>query len=411
MRTFVTSVLVWLALVSGALADGRDAVSATCRVRWEGGIGTGVAYYGKVGPDVYVMTARHVMNDKGSFAKSAACEFFLGSPDALSVTGTVMYPAADVDIVAIRLPKARFGGKLPAIVPLAKEPPKPGDVLISVGCRYGEVPTAFKTRVVGYRGTDMVFDVTPAEGRSGSAMFNADGTAVCGLLVARDDESRVGIAESVVSFVKAVGRKTLQCGPGGCPLPGQRINQFGAININRPIPTQPTPEAIPGWDTPGQPTQVDAIDSAARAAIDETRGVVNGLTVRVDKLDGGVAAAEKKADEASTAVVAVEKSLLAKIGSGVKSWVMWALGGLGFTGVTLSIVSLIAMFLLRNVVRKNAMAFAMKFDELTDKTSTELDDKLDGVAYRLAELLSGEKRPDNWNTPGEKPKRAATKKK
>lgn len=431
---WLLSVLLACGLVAGSVAGERECRSATCRVQWSGGIGTGVAYYGTRGDDIYVMTAKHVVNG----ADEVDAEFFFGTPFRKVVRGSVIVAKGAVDIAVIRIPKRLFGKTLPAIIPWSRQKPRAGDTLFSIGYRYGEKPTAFQTKVVEYRGDDMVFDTMPAEGRSGSGIFDEKWEHVVGILTARDDASKVGIAECLDDFVEATGsKKDLQCGPNGCPSPN--IRQFGAINI---APRQQQ-APIPSWDAPGEPMQVTSSDEEARKAITENRAQINnnsaeidknrkeiiGISSRVSILDGkpsvtqgDLAAIDAKATEAKdesvaakAAAAAVEQGVASKLGGYAKSWIVWALGGLGVPALLASLISIVAVWVLRGkiktVVQEKAMPVAMGIDRITDRIPGEWDDRLvDGLAYKLAEVLSGEQRPANWDTPNEAPVRRPTKK-
>jgi hypothetical protein len=133
----------------------------------------------------------------------------------------------------VAIAERRFAGLAPKIIPLGEKTasPRPGGSIMSVGCADGSWSTGWKGHVLGYSGADMYFQPPPANGRSGSAIFNAEGTKIVGLLKARMADDSAGIATSLPSLHRAFSsrNKTLEAGlveqaagkvqcPGGsCP--------------------------------------------------------------------------------------------------------------------------------------------------------------------------------------------------
>jgi hypothetical protein len=94
------------------------------------------------------------------------------------------------DVAIVSVDAEVFGRQLPGVIPLA--PPdyilEPKQTVFSVGCANGRWATAWKGNVIGYDASvdkDVMFNPTPADGRSGSAIFDEHGTKIVALLHAR----------------------------------------------------------------------------------------------------------------------------------------------------------------------------------------------------------------------------------
>lgn len=237
----------------GALAD---CIDATCRVTtMDGSCGTGCVC--EVGPDaIFVLTAAHVVGNQSA----AACEFWREGHTSVRLPGRVVARVDnnETDAAVIAVGKDSLGGWLPKAIPLA--PPnyaiRPGDALVSVGCANGNWSTGWKGHALGCSGSELRFVPAPANGRSGSAVFNAEGTCIVGLIRARTMDSQEGIACGLGAIyrdlVQVSGEIRSQCGPNGCPgtppyrlLPYRQQQEY--LNRQPPAP-QTTPNANP-WPT------------------------------------------------------------------------------------------------------------------------------------------------------------------
>lgn len=269
----VVLLTIWAAGASrGAMTD---CIDATCRITSEdGGTGTGCVFEISQGV-VYVLTANHVVEG----GQSARCEFWTAGHRSSPLAGEVIARSAVADAAIIAVPEAAFGGILPKVVPIA---PKdhiiaPGETLTSVGCANGAWSTGWKGHALGYSGADLHFLPTPANGRSGSAVFDAEGMMIVAVLTARTINDSEGIATPVQCLYDAFGFQVnnskkewresteiipTQCPGGQCPggqcppggqgqapkpylLPYRYQEQF---RNQKPTPTQPAAPS-PAWPT------------------------------------------------------------------------------------------------------------------------------------------------------------------
>jgi hypothetical protein len=219
-------------------ADFDNCIAATCRITCpDGSAGTGCVF--EVGQGyAYVLTANHVVET----ASQVGCEFWSEGHQSSKMLGQVAKRSlrADSAIVAIRLES--FGGRVPPAIPLASRDYRAaqGSTLVSVGCSNGSWATGWKGHALGYDGNDLRFIPVPANGRSGSAIFDADGTHIVAVLRARTGESADshGIGTAIHAVYGAFDTNTsvelAQCGPQGCPQPRQPQGRGGIIGIRGP---------------------------------------------------------------------------------------------------------------------------------------------------------------------------------
>lgn len=196
------AIFVFSATSHGALTD---CIDATCRITSGNARGTGCCFEVANG-SVYVLTNAHVVGGK----RQVECEFWSQGHQSRKLTGTVVALARDpADAAVISIPIAQFGGRLPVAVPLAGRNVRlsPGQTIISAGCAKGAWSTAWKGHVLQETGDDVRFTPTPADGRSGSAIFNEDGTQIVALLNARAVDSSHGIAVSLGCLYRNLSTK------------------------------------------------------------------------------------------------------------------------------------------------------------------------------------------------------------
>lgn len=224
--------LVILAAARCARADLAQCIDATCRITAEGGaLGTGCVFCRGEGK-VFVLTNAHVVGR----STTVHCEFWSQGHQSVPLQGRVQARDASVDAAIVVICETMFAGRLPPVIPLAvvgDEPPAMAAVF-SVGCAGGAWSTGWKGHVLGYESDgSMVFLPPPANGRSGSAVFDAEGTRIVGLLRARASDDSYGIAVGLAALrgkLTAAGRgeneRPAQCGPNGCP-PGDSCPETG----------------------------------------------------------------------------------------------------------------------------------------------------------------------------------------
>ncbi|MDD4888289.1 MAG: trypsin-like peptidase domain-containing protein [Phycisphaerae bacterium] len=311
--------------VTGTMSD---CIDATCRITApDGGRGTGCVFERSQGA-VYVLTAAHVVGN----ARRVECEFWRQGHQSAPLPGVVVLRVANdqTDAAVIAVDQSHFGGALPPAIPLAPRDfvVGAGQTLTSVGCAGGAWSTGWKGHALGYDGGDLCFVPAPAMGRSGSALFDAEGERIVGVVRARTLNSRQGIASSVQSLYgqlcRAAAERQVQCGPNGCgpngcPAPQYRLlpyrqeqddrwrqhlegarpgQQAPGTNPWPTLPVQPIPTPLPQaqGQTPAppqpSPTQPDKPDP------------IPGLSARIDGLEAAFHVIETKLHETAGATQA-----------------------------------------------------------------------------------------------------------
>ena len=200
----------WAARVSlGAISDCHD---ATCRISAGGARGTGCVFEIS-GGNVFVLTNAHVVGNAGE----VQCEFWKHGHRSQPVSGRVVMRGNPVDAAVVAVPQSALGSTLPTAVPLADRNTllRKGDTVISVGCPHGQWATGWKGHVVARKSGDLHFVPPPANGRSGSAIFDAAGEQIVGLLRARTIDDREGIAVSLQSLYRVFGGRAARPGESG----------------------------------------------------------------------------------------------------------------------------------------------------------------------------------------------------
>ncbi|HUT11795.1 MAG TPA: serine protease [Thermoguttaceae bacterium] len=249
-------VMFFVLCCSVAFASIDDCIDATCRITaGDGGRGTGCAFERSQGY-VYVLTCAHVAT-----GDTVQCEFWRAGHQSTPLPGRVVQrvPAVDAAIVAVR--EDAFGGVLPATIPMADRSRvmQTGETVTSVGCAQGAWSTGWKGHVLGYGRDDgsLRFTPVPANGRSGSAVFDVEGTMIVGLLRARTVDDAQGIATSIQQLHAGLGsvssaQSAAQCPGGLCPIPGRLFGggqQQPQPQQQSPWPTlPPIQQAVPSID-------------------------------------------------------------------------------------------------------------------------------------------------------------------
>ncbi len=181
-----------LTLWSGVSSAGLDdALHAVCRIKVPGSAGTGMAF-AQDEANVYVLTNAHVAGARRG--NRVTCEFWRDGHKSVPLPGVNVWasyaPLEDGfhrDIAIVQVPKASFAGRLPSIMPLgdASDSPVAGQPVISCGCPLGTWPTMWRGHVldrIRQRGEVVNFVPPPEPGRSGSAILDADGSKIIGLV-------------------------------------------------------------------------------------------------------------------------------------------------------------------------------------------------------------------------------------
>jgi hypothetical protein len=190
-------------LSNGSLCQAAlsDCIDATCRITTaEGSCGSGCVF--EIGNgSVYVLTAGHVAGN----AAAVQCEFWRHGHQSSPLAGQVIGRSAAADAAVVAVPAAALGGLLPAAIPLAPrgEAVRAGDTLASVGCAGGSWSTGWKGHALGYEAEELRFVPAPANGRSGSALFDGEGKRIVGIITARTGDGAQGIATPIAAVYRA----------------------------------------------------------------------------------------------------------------------------------------------------------------------------------------------------------------
>jgi hypothetical protein len=193
-RGALTLILIGL-LCQPAAADLARCLDATCRINGPGGVvGTGCAF-DETADSYLILTNAHVVGQlEGT---SIACEFWKNGYSLGQVEGKVVQAwrlGSMRDIAVASISKSKLTVR-PAIVPLG---PRGAELssrtVVSVGCALGGWPTAWKGHVLEAGSATVWFLPTPADGRSGSALFDEAGRMIVGLVGWRAADGDYGIA-------------------------------------------------------------------------------------------------------------------------------------------------------------------------------------------------------------------------
>jgi hypothetical protein len=274
----MTAALV-AATATPAHAGLSECIDATCRIRCpDGSMGSGCVFHVGDG-QVYVLTAGHVLvreavpGGRPTWHDAVRCTFWHRGHESSPIAGRVAAARYDRegDCAVVLVPAAAFDGVLPPAIPIAgKGDPQPvaGDTIVQVGCAYGTWATAVTGHALGYRGNEILFLPIPARGRSGSALFDAAGTRIVGIVTAQegDQPGRIthgkgtalgsiwGAFAGDQRFSHTVGwrlgggfRPPCQPGMPCCPTP-QQARPAPAWQPQPMQPQQPQ-EAQPVWPT------------------------------------------------------------------------------------------------------------------------------------------------------------------
>jgi len=210
----VLFVLLTALMCRGDPIDATVRLSVSAGMR-RSGVGTGAVFAVSDGY-AWIVTCHHVV---GPTAR-VDVEFWANGWQAERVvSGEVVARGRSTDSAVLRV---RLGEYAPPAVPLASSGPRAGDTILSVGCAKGSWPTLFRGHVTGSErfrdgSVDVVFQPIPADGRSGSAVFSADGSTIVGVLHSRAGEGGQwgtqfrpvdGRADSIDDVVADLGART-----------------------------------------------------------------------------------------------------------------------------------------------------------------------------------------------------------
>lgn len=275
-----------------------ECIDATCRVSCGDGRGTGCCIQVS-GGYVWVLTNAHVAD-----RSTAWCEFYRYGHPSRKMEGKVVARDTRIDAAIIAVHESHFEGYLPPAMPIAgaEYSARPGATLVSVGCANGHWPSLWRGYAIGQSEMNLTFRPGPEGGRSGSAIFDADGTRIVGLLRARDGskvtDNSVGIATNVAALrtrivepctVEYRRERQAQCGPGGCPPRGGYGGGGGGIfggggGYGGGGGQQPAPQSGGNW--PSLPP-ADKIEGGGKIEV-SPKVDLSDVTGRLDALNGNV---------------------------------------------------------------------------------------------------------------------------
>jgi hypothetical protein len=275
IAVFIMALGIILAIISAlsgtANASMTDCIDATCRITAaDGGVGSGCVF--EIGGGrVYVLTAAHVTGKD----RAVRCEFWRQGHQSQALAGQVIARSETADAAIIVVAEEAFDGVLPCVIPIApREYTVPaGATLSSVGCANGTWSTGWKGHALGFNGGDLHFLPTPANGRSGSAIFDAEGKMIVAVLRARTVNDSEGIATPVQCLYEAFGGQAKQskslwresqestltqcpggsCPGGTCPAPAPYLLPYRNREQQRNQQAGPSPQK-PGGTSPAWPT-------------------------------------------------------------------------------------------------------------------------------------------------------------
>lgn len=199
IRTAVLLIIVmlclWVAAAERCFGAGLETcIDSTCRITAnDGGLGSGVVFEHSQ-ETVFVLTCAHVVKR----SRTIRCEFWGNGEARKPVTGYVVSRVENdtVDAAVVAISDDQFNGVIPTVIPIAPRGTviPAGATVMSVGCARGAWPTAWRGKILRSQYGDLRFWPVPADGRSGAAIFSADGSKIIGLIRARTMNGREGIA-------------------------------------------------------------------------------------------------------------------------------------------------------------------------------------------------------------------------
>lgn len=177
--------LTLLAVTLSIITSPTDCLNATCRVRILDRVATGVLI-----DNSHIITCAHVVSPYTQHQVN--CEWFIKG-NSVRNYGHCVRLDKQSDLALIRLANANTNIKP---IPLADYEVTKGNVLYTVGCPSGIVPSLHVCHVAGFYGNDIGFLPKPNEGHSGGALFDISGKYVVGIVKAYTDEN-IGVATNL----------------------------------------------------------------------------------------------------------------------------------------------------------------------------------------------------------------------
>jgi hypothetical protein len=316
-------------LGSPARAGIDEHLDAVCRITAGNTMGTGCVFH--VGQQyTYILTNNHVVTGHDQ----VGIDFWSSGYQSNRVQGQVLVADPSIDAAAVLVPTAVFGERPPKAIPLGDSGDSPaiGAVVASAGCPGGAWPSAWKGHVLGYTGGDMLFVPPVMPGRSGSAILDADGTKIVGLLWGTSTEH--GVAIGIDKLRSKMHEQTKAVVASNAFKPAAAVVNQPAANFCRPgsdcpecdrlrqkqqqpptagpaWPAMPAPSPAPKTDLAPVISELEAIRSeVASAKAPPAPPAADPETARAIGQIGALAAdAKKEADELGKKVDGVAKDV------------------------------------------------------------------------------------------------------
>lgn len=294
-----------------------DCYRATCRVEMGTHSGSGCVF--KADADhYYVLTNAHVAGTtKGRQARVVFNrDGYEGSIPALVEWGVLGNNTPDMAILSVL--KANLDGYEVPVIPLAAKDEAAGATLLSVGAPRGGWINAWRGHLKSNDGDTLSFLPAPLPGRSGSALFSADGASIVGLVTWQTESG--GGAQSVAAIRRAMGEPPMISPPDGtaplvpvtpaqCPDGNCRPPILGGggpwqnLPRNRPPATPPAVEPYKPT-TPAAPAQ-----PAAKGCECKPHEPCQCDQAAVSKMEEALAALVVKLSEQGVSLVDLSKRL------------------------------------------------------------------------------------------------------
>lgn len=299
---FVAATLA-VSFCAEARAGLDECFDAVVKIHTNGGAGSGCCWQ-EDNEAVYILTNAHVVGAQKGTVTVIFHKLGHASSEIEGQAVWVSYGGGPPrDLAIVRVGKDQLGGHLPKIIPLAPEgvSVQSGETICSIGCPKAHWPNGFRGHVTKTDDAVFSFQPGPLKGRSGSAVFDAAGTHIVGVIAWNNEKQpdsptegyaitaaevyralrgeppgRAGIIDTMVAEagtgvlvgpMEPVKRPSeTQCGPQGCPpgyggscppggcLPqrdrGRQFQLFGQQRIEQhnhyePWPTLPKEEPLP----------------------------------------------------------------------------------------------------------------------------------------------------------------------
>lgn len=255
-RTFIIALLAFWSLwacgeIKRAMGGISECIDATVRISVPEGRGTGV-FFQRDAENIFALTNCHVVSDGNGervivprVGKPVGVDIWRAGFESGPYPGRVEWTSyqaetsRDIAIVSVKL--SALKGYVPPMIPLAPagQDGKAGDSVLSMGCSKGAWPSMFRGHLRANLGASVVFYPNPAQGRSGSALFNASGTAIIGLLCWQDvDKQEQGGGLSLAEIYRALEGK-----PAG--INQRTARKLSAEYIDNPPLVQVNPSTWP----------------------------------------------------------------------------------------------------------------------------------------------------------------------